>query len=501
MKLKPYQLALWCDAAVHGRRMWFYLAGNALMLLLSLLLGLFWQVAAVLLFANAALSIYLLHRHHAFGRSYQRKPRPVDALCETVLIDPALIGHSMRLRAAAQPVDPVEALSLRMGSGALLLGTAMVLTSDEMTKIDRAAILSAVNTLNLKPSRIFIHNPVLRRESLRDVKIVTVRDGLNDRRYYLGTPDAVAALCTSIWESATREMTDHDRLRIEDTARYITQGDCRVFAWATALEGEEPIFLGMAGLGEEVHLSALQDAATLRSMGLTLMLDDSKQPADADCLREMLQIPAHHARADIHLTEAVTEDKSSAPPLRITRHPGDSLVEPVSLLRTRFQTIEDTLHCFCQMLGLPLLVCLIAGGDAACLGVTALLTFAAIYVGADLTAPRLRWPTMTAVCLIALLSRILMGTQDAAFIPVVGGMLALATALCTMKRLGGYGFRFSFQLHNPVLWLVAGAALMLLTLIVVGILLGLSFLLPLCFSVIMGLLIWLLIALENRILK
>lgn len=500
MKLKPYQLALWCNAASHDRRLWFYLAGNALLLLLSLLLGLFWQAATVLLLLGATLAVYILHRHHAFGRSYQRKPRPTDALCETVLIDPILIGHGMRLRAAAQPVDVSDSLTLRLGSGALLLGTAMVLTSDEMPKADRSAILSAVNNLNLKPSRLMIHNPVLRRETLRDVKVIIVRDGLSDRHYYLGTPDAVAALCPSIWEGSTRPMQPHDLDRIEDTARYIAQGDCRVYAWATALEGEEPIFLGMAGIGEEVNLGAMQDAAALRSMGLTLMLEDGQNPADADCLRAMLQLPEHHARADIYLTEQIQEEKPNGP-LRITRHPGDSLVEPITLLRTRFQIIEDTLRRFCLMLGLTLLVCLITGAASACIGAAALLTAAAIWVGTDLTAPCLRWPTMIIVTVIALITRVFMSTQDAALLQAAGGILTIVTAICTARRLGGYGFRFSFRLRNPAFWLASAAALMLLALLITAFLQGPAALLPVFFSLLMSGLVFLLITLENSIFK
>ena len=500
MKLKPYQLTLWCDAASHDRRFWFYLAGNAVLLLLSLLLGLFWQVSTVLLLMGGALAVYLLHRHHAFGRSYQRKPRPTDALCETVLIDPHLIGHGMRLRAAAQPVDVSDALTLRLGSGALLLGTAMVLTAEELSKADRSAVLSAVNNLNLKPSRLMIHNPILRRETLRDVKVITVRDGLSDRRYYLGTPDALAALCPAIWEDSTRPMQPHDLARIEDTARYINQGDCRVFAWATALEGEEPIFLGMAGIGEEVNLSAMQDAAALRSMGLTLMLEDGQNPADADCLRAMLQLPEHHARADIHLTEQIQEEKPNGP-LRITRHPGDSLVEPITVLRTRFQIIEDTLRCFALMLGLPMLVCLITGAGAACLGAAVLLTAAAIWIGTDLTAPRLCWPTMVIVTVVALITRIFMSTQSTVLLQAAGGILTIVTAFCTAHRLGGYGFRFSFQLRNPAFWLAAAAVMMLLVLLIFTFLQGVSALLPICFSILMSGLIFLLILLENRIFK
>ena len=139
MKLQSYQLCRWCDRAVHDRRRWLWLAGNVLLLLLALVSGLAALLLPILLLANAVLALYLLHRHHAFGAVYQRTPRPTDAQCETVLIDAALIGQGTRLRAAAQPIDVADALSLRLGSGALLLGSAMTLTADELPPADRAA--------------------------------------------------------------------------------------------------------------------------------------------------------------------------------------------------------------------------------------------------------------------------------------------------------------------------------------------------------------------------
>lgn len=499
MKLNTYQLSLWCDAAVHGRRKWFWLAGNVLLLLLALLLGLIWPVLAALLLANAVLAMYLLHRHHAFGGIYQRKPRPVDAQCETVLIDASLIGHGMRLRAAAQPIDTADGLSLRLGSGALLLGTAMVLTSDEMSPVDRAAILSAVNALNIKPGRLRSHNPVMRRDHAKDVTIVTVRDGMSDRHYYLGTPESVAKRCASIWEGHTRAMTDHDLVRISDTARFIAQGDCRVFAWATALENEKPIFLGMGGLGEEVHLPALQDAASLRTMGLTLMIEGGNQSdADLDSLRSMMDLPDHHARADIHLTPNPVQAEM---PLGITRNPGDSLVEPISLLRQRFRIIEDTLRRFGQMLALPLAIGILAGSGPVPIFLTAMLIACAIFVGVDLTAPKLRWPTFLVCCLLALLTRIFMSSQPSALSIMAGGMLAVTAAFCTIRRLGGDGFRFSFRVRNPAFWLAASAAAMLLILLVTGITQGLAALLPLGFALLIGAVIFMLITFESRIFK
>lgn len=499
MKLKPYQLAAWCDAAIHGRRKWYWLAANLLLLLLSLPLKVLWPVLTALLGMNAVLALYLLHRHHAFGKAYQRTPRPADAMCETVLIDASLIGHGVRLRAAAQPIDAAEGLSMRLGSGALLLGSAMVLTADELPPEDRAALLSAVNDLNLKPQRLLRHNPVLRREHIGDLCIVTVRDGGSNRDYYLGAPSLVAEACAMIWEGKPRDMTEHDRARIADTSAYIAQGDCRVLAFATAKEDETPVFLGLAGLGEEVHLSALQDAATLRAMGLTLMLD-AENPDDTDLnyLRALMNLPDHHARADLHLTpKAVTGDI----PLGITRQSGDSLAEPIVLLKERFTTIEETLRHFALLLGLPLAIALLSGSGVVSLYLTVSLLAAGIFVGVDLNAPRLRWPTAVICCLLALLTSAFLHAQPDALRLMAGGILSVTAGWCAMRRLGGAGFNFSWQVRNPVLWLTAAAGLALLVLLVVGLLQGLACLLPLGYAVLLSAVIALLILLEQRIFR
>ena len=499
MRLKPYQLSLWCDAATHGRRKWFWLSANVLLLLLSLLLKLFWPVLAVLLFVNALVGTYLLHRHHAFGKVYQRKPRPVDAQCETVLIDAALIGHGIRLRAVAQPFEAAPALSLRLGSGVLLLGAAMVLTADELPREERSALFSAMNGLNLKPSRLTIHNPVLCRERAADVTVVTVRDGMNNRRYFLGTPQQVCQRCSQIYDGSARDMTQEDRARIDETAAGIALENGRVLAWATALEEEAPIFLGMAALGDELHRPALQDAATLRGMGLTLMLDAGTQGADElAALRELMNLPEHHARADLHLTpHAVHTDV----PLGITRHPGDSLVEPVTFLRARFSIIETALRRFAVVLGLPLFIALLSGSSVMALYLTGLLMAAVYFVGVDVTLPPLRWPTVILCSALALLTGLFMRTQAEGLRIMAGGFLSVTAAYCTMRRMCGGSFRFSRQLRNPALWLTLAGIIMLSGLLVTGLVQGLACLVPLGYAVLVSAVIAMLILLEQTILR
>ncbi len=499
MKLKSYQLARWCDDALHGRRKWLYPATNVLILLLAWLLHLAWLILPALLLTNTVLILYLLHRHHAFGAVYQRTPRPKDALCETVTIDASLIGQGTRLRAAAQPVDVAESLSMRLGSGALLLGAAMTLTADALPPADRSAILSAVQALNIKPDRLRSHNPVLAREKNGSVTVVTVRDGMNERCYYLGAPMDVAALCPAIWEGSTRPLTNQDKARIADTERYITQANCRVMAWGTALNYEQPIFLGMAGMGEALHLSALADVSELRAMGLTVMLDAGAQ-ADTDLasLRMLLELPDHHARPDIRLTpDAITGESA----LGVTRQPGESLVEPVAQLRQRFRTIEETLRHFALFLGIALGVAVLSGSTWIPLFIAALMLFGAIAIGVDLTAPKLRLPTAIILSAIALLTRLFLLSQPTPLVFMASGMISTAAACSTLMRLCGKGFTLRGPGSRFPLGMLGLCGAMLLLLVLIGALQGIAVLLPLAFALLVGSAVFLLIALENKIFR
>lgn len=498
MKLRPCQLARWCDAALR-RRKWLYLALCVLALLLSLLLGLTWLILPVLLLMAAVLALYLLHRHHAFGTAYQRPPRPEDALCETVLIDASLIGQGTRLRAAAQPVDVAEALTMRLGSGTLLLGAAMTLTADALSPADRSAILSAVQALNIKPDRMRSHNPVLAREQADGLTIVTVQDGMSERRYFLGEPAEVARRCPAIWEGSTRPLTDDDILRIEDTARYIAQGNCRVYAWATALAYEEPVFLGMAGLGEEVDLSAVQEVSALRGMGLTVMLDAGDQSdADLESLRALLSLPDHHARADIHLTPRPTNRDV---PLEVNCLPGDSLLEPITLLRQRFRTIEDTLRRFALLLGFALLAALLSGSTLTAVFTTGLLLAGAIAIGVDLSAPRPRWLILGSAMLLALLTRLFLSAQPGALTFMASGLVSVAAAFGALMRLCGQGFLLKGNGSRPALGMLAATILAGAALLIYGLLQGMAALLPLGFAALISAAILLLMMLENKILR
>lgn len=499
MKLTTYQLCRLCDQATLGRRKWLYLAANLLALIVFALLKLGWLMLPPLLLMNASLALYFLHRHHAFGVEYQRKPRPDDAMCETILIDAALIGEGTRLRAAAQPIDVSDSLSMRIGSGALLLGAAMTLTADELPRTDRAAILSAVNSLNIKPNRLRSHNPVLRREKTGDVTIVTVRDGVSNRQYFVGPAEEVLQCCAAIWEGHSRSLTEQDPLRIADTARYITQGGCRVLAWATALAEEEPVFLGMAGVGESVQLDALGDVADLRARGLTVMLDIGDQPdTDLDSLRALMELPDHHARADIHLSTRNTVDSAA---LGVTCRPGESLIQPIILLRQRFHTIESTLRHFALLSAIPLTQALIFGSWHAALIATAMLLYTAIALGVDLSRPLPRWQTLAAVAAATLLSRFFLLTQPASPAILSGSIMAVCTAVGCCIRLAGSAFCLKKEAWLTSAPIPAAAGLYALIILLFSLSAGAALFLPLGFSVLMAAVILLLILMEHHIFR
>lgn len=475
MKLRSYQLCRWCDALCQGKRKWLLLSAALLAFALGILLGLAWLILPILLLAGCTLTVYLLHRRHAFGANYQRMPRPRDALCETVMIDAPLIGQGTRLRAAAQPIDPAESLSMRLGSGSLLLGAAMTLTADAMDAADRSAILSAVRELNIKPDRMRSQYPVMRREMQGAVTMITVKDGFSQRRYYMGAPSDVADLCSSIWEGHTRPMEDYDHLRIADTASYIAQGKCRVTAYATALEAEAPVFLGLCGLGEEIDLLAVQDISALRAMGLTVLLSPSDTDADLTSMLALLDLPYFHARPDLRLTTRTLPEESA---LCVTRRPGESLQEPVQALRAQFRLIEDILQRFVLYLGLPLLVCLLTGCWPASLIAGGMLLFTAMFLGTDAESPRPARQTLILLTVLFLLSRAFLLTQPADLCRFAGGIMAVCTALSCALRLCGSRFRWKgLGLALPI-----AAGLYVLIAIVLALFQGLALTLPLGFA-------------------
>lgn len=498
MSLQPYQLCRWCDAMMQGWKKSAFLGENVLLLLLAVLVRpLRVALLALMLLIDAVTGLYLLYRRRAFGAEYQRVPRPQDAQGETVLIDAQLIGEGTRLRAAAQPFDAAEALSLRLGSGALLLGTAMTLTADELPPAERAAVLSAVQQLNIKPDRMRSYSPVLRREQVGHVTCVTVRDGAMERSYYMGAPEDVKALAPRIWDGQAREMTEGDSMRITDTARYIAQGNCHVLAWATALADESPVFLGLAGLGASIYLQAAQEVSALRAQGLTVMID-AENPDDAQALRVLLELPEHHARAEIHLTE---KGQIGGNALAVTRAPGDSLLAPVMNLRQRFFALERMLRRFAVLLAWPLLLCVLFGCWPAAVVSAGMLVYAALSLGVDGADAQPRSMVWVGLSVAAVVAKLLLTTQTAAVAQLCGGSLAVLTAAGCALRLCGQTLHLKGQGSLQCLALAGtGVVYVLAAMLVCGASAG-AMLVPLAFTLAVASVMNILLLCEHRIFR
>ncbi len=475
MRSRPLQICRMCAYFTRWRYLWFLAAALLAWLLPGLLGNMLWTA---LLGALALLALYALLR---YACKLPDSHRPENALAETVLVDASLIGRGTMLRAAAQPVDVAPELSLRLGSGALLLGTAMTLTAGELLEPDRLAIHRAVQKLNIVPERMRSHQPLLSREDAAGVTCIRVRDGAQERCYYAGSAAEVIALCDGIWEGEPRPMTSHDRLRLADTDRYLAQGQCRITAYATCLAGESPIFLGFAAIGEEIDPRARQDIATLRDMGLTVMLRNGNDPEmDAASLRILLGLNDMHARADIHLSDGSAAQASAVLTLRCTRDA--SLVEPVRRLRENFAGIERALRRFACMGCLAFLPCLTTGWTA--LLSMALLLGSVFFLGDRGTSKLPGRNTLILYGSAAFLSLLLLGAAKGTALGcgllVILASLGAALRLCDVRTLPALA-----QNQRPLLYLLGVAGVCLLVSLAVGIVQSVTFL-PMLFGVLMG---------------
>lgn len=437
-------------------------------------------LAAPLLLA-ALLLVYARGMKALYAGHHARMSSPADAQAEIIMVDASLVDLGTQLQAAAQPLNPCPEMSMRMGSGALLLGTAMVSLSDELPMADSRALLAGVAKMNLRAQLLRSRSPVIDRDTEDGMRRVTVQDGAQERSYFMADAATVAAGCGSIWEDRVHLMGQNDRERILDAAKYMEAGGCRVLAFATATDDERPIFLGLAALGDGLDLEAVRELQELRAMGLTLILrDDETVPLDMAALRRTLDVPDLHARPDIFLsTGSVHPDPHC---LSIRMQPGTSLVEPIRQLRAHFGLMARTLRCLGSLLGLCLLCCCIAAGRWALLSVPAVLAAAYLSFGSPTDARCIRWPGALIAAGGCLLARLLMRAAVPAAADLAGAILCTVLAGLLSLSFAPRGQRPTLRSLLPVL-IVSGAALLLL---LTGLPLLPAALLPAAFGAVLG---------------
>ncbi len=409
-----------------------------------------------------------------------RPSEPRDALAETVLIDPPLLSNGTQVRAVCQPRDVSDELTLQLGSGALVLGAAMTLTAEVLPATERLAVEKAVAKLNIVPERMQSYQPVQARLKVRNVHCIQVRDGQQDRCYYLGAPEDVLPMCGRIWDGEIRTITAADRAEMLDHARCMAQGKCRIKAYATCPVGENIIFLGFAGIGEDVTPEGLLDVSLLQSSGLTAMVADTDDMrTSVSELRELLKLPVQHARPDIHLSSGGTA-APHALAFRINR--GESASLPILKLRETFSSMELVLQRYLKMALFAALPCLLTGWTM--LFAVVLMIMGILLLGDRGAAPLPGRKTQIFYVAGAALALLFLSAAENALIGHV--LLSLLTALAAVLRLCGMTEPKVIRQQKPlVLQVVAAAGICLLIGVVASVIAGFA-VLPGLFGLLSG---------------
>lgn len=435
--MKLSSLSSWLMA----RRRWLLLPAAALLALVPVLPGpLRMLLMAFTLFCASLLLVYCGNLLPFRGPNFTRWPTPQDAQAETILIDASLIDEGTHVRCVSQPFNIAAEMSLSLGSGALVMGTAMTLLANELPPADRSAVLSAIRRLNIRSDMMRSRSPILERREEGGATAIVVQDGLQERTYWLGGAAELLAICGTVWDKNVRFITADDRSRLTDAAAYMAAGGCRVLAYATSLNTEKPVFLGLVGLGDGLREEAVSDITTLRAHGLTVLLnEDGATPVDVAFLRRTLELGEMNARADLHLTAAAP----SSDPRCLTIDPayGGSLAAPVLLLRSHFAWMEHMLRRFGGTLGLLLALCAVCGSMPTMALIALTLLAAVVSFGPPERGMHLH-PASAAMMLAGGLAvRLFTAAVAPAAAPLAGSILCMLLTALAVLRLRDAGSR------------------------------------------------------------
>ena len=421
------KLCTLCHWLLEKRRWLLLPAAMALALALSFVLPTpLWLLMCAAVTLPAGLTILYTWRMHGLVLTGNSRPvAPQDAQAEIVAVDASLLDQGMQLQAAAQPFEIVPEMSLRMGGGALLLGTAMALLADRLPDRERRAVLKGAEALNLRSAALKQQYPAVYQGTEDGMDCISVQDGNQERSYFMGDADTVASCCSSIWDGSLRLMGEADRRRILESAGQMKMGGRRVIAYATAAGNEKPAFLGLITLGNVLNLQAVFEMNKLRDMGLTLMLrDDGAAPLDIAALRSTLELPDLHARPDICLCAG--EPYPDQHCLSILMEKERPLSGPLRLLREHYSFMTRLLCGVFRTGSAIFLCCILAGGSASVLLSAIVLAAAVTTFGDSGEAAPLRWYSAAFAAACCLPVRLLL---NAAAPPAAD---AAGSCLCTL---------------------------------------------------------------------
>ncbi|MGN0746755.1 MAG: hypothetical protein ACI4ML_08780 [Aristaeellaceae bacterium] len=331
--------------------------------------------------------------------------------CRAV-VDESLMVYGRVVTEVYAPLSPSPQLSLRAGSGTLLMAAAMTVMAGAVP--DQPALLALASTLGFTPEKFLRGCPVLADTTLGGVPGRVVRDGRGRRAYFLGDAAVLAPLCGRIWDGGERPLTGDD-------LRHLPCPGGAHYALATApMNGDTP--------GEATYLGSL-------------LVEDAPCPAmlsALECLRrEGMEILIRHGDAPPVLREgdlSVSAHPGNAPCLIPPAPDAEGLYTAVRAVSRRARQVDDQLRAAWQtvwmLLACSLLLCPCWQALLIALPLMALCCFGG---GRLLQPARPRWRRLLAFvlpCLIAGLASAFLGMV------VPGGGAAVRvfgmTGLCAM---------------------------------------------------------------------
>ncbi len=257
----------------------------------------FWTLATALTGIPVLLgAVYMLRPlPPSPGWDFSRMVTSELAQAQVVLVDTALITRGRRcVHHLTQPFAPAS--SLRQSPGALSLAAAITYTAPFQPEEDQAALLEAADALGLRRENLLRYRPVEADTQLGSLPGVVVRDGKRRMAYFCGGAGDLCDMCGGVLDGSVRAITDEDRAAIREVMLSLGQQGSRVLAFAFSDDASPitaPIFLGLAGIQDEICEDAARGAQALTENGVTLLTqpisDAFPPPLSLSALRRRLR--------------------------------------------------------------------------------------------------------------------------------------------------------------------------------------------------------------------
>lgn len=298
------------------------------------------------------------------GWDFSRMVTSELAEANVVLVDTALITRGRRcVHHLTQPVAP--AASLRQSPGALSLAAAMTYTAHFQQPEDEQALLEAADALGLRRANLLHYRPVETDTRLGNLPGVVVRDGKRRMAYFCGGAGDLCDMCGGILDGSVRALTDEDRAAIREAMLDLGHQGSRVLAFAFSDDTSDitaPIFLGLAGIQDEICEDAAHAAQTLLADGVTLITqpisDAFPPPLSLSALRSRLGTTEELYDPQVIISPDMLDTRAMSISPVDQRH--QNFDAPVMLAREWFSHMEAWLRVsLCA--ALPLMLCCSVG--------------------------------------------------------------------------------------------------------------------------------------------